>query len=302
MTKKYRAWQERALEWFERAAESESRVYTRQGLGNVLSAHASAFESPRTLTQERFIQFLIADGQLREVKLESEPVAHEGRSYAPYTRYAWGDASAYEMALSLKGRSYLSHAAAAFLHGLTPTPPGTIYANKEQSPKPPPRGPLTQEGIDRAFSRRARESNLVYTFEGVRIVLLSGKHSADLGVAEINDPNGIPLPTTGLERTLVDIVVRPSYAGGAAGILRAYTAARERVSVRALVGTLERLGHMYPFHQAIGFCMHRAGYPNEAVDRLRELGCSYDFYLEHAGSDLRYDAEWRIYYPASLAE
>ena len=46
------------------------------------------------------------------------------------------------MALSLRPRSYLSHASALVLQGLTEQIPGTIYVNQEQSAKASAAEPL----------------------------------------------------------------------------------------------------------------------------------------------------------------
>jgi predicted transcriptional regulator of viral defense system len=310
MTKPRTTWQRRALEFFEELAQSTQRVFTREQIGGVLADQGEEFKVPKSLTQQRFIDFLITEGELRVVKLTSEPVsakkaASSGEggppsSYSPFTRYTWRQASPYEMALSLRGGSYLSHASAVFLHGLTTQIARTVYVNKEQSPKPAPKGPLTQEGIDRAFTNSPRQSQYVYAFEGSRMVLLSGKNTGNLEVSEIPGPSKIPVSATKLERTLIDIAVRPAYAGGVFEVLAAYQGARGRASVATLLATLKRLGHMYPYHQAIGFYMQRAGYPQAQLDRVRALGLRYDFYLTYQMPRPQFDPEWRVYYPAGL--
>jgi hypothetical protein len=71
-------------------------------------------------------------------------------------RYHRGPFSPYELALSLKPGSYLSHGTAAYLHNLADRELGTVYANKEPSFKDS-EGTLTQPGIKRAF-RTNKES------------------------------------------------------------------------------------------------------------------------------------------------
>ena len=68
-------------------------------------------------------------------------------------RYVSDGASAFEVAQSLRGNSYLSHYTALFLHGLTENLPKVIYTNIElrksnnnNSPK------LEQANIDKAFA------------------------------------------------------------------------------------------------------------------------------------------------------
>lgn len=310
MAKRQQAWQRQALEFFDERAEQTQRVYTQEQIGRLLDENGTEFGVPRSLTRKRFVDFLIADGKLREVQLSAEPASPQKAarrapeempvSYAPFKRFVWDAASPYEMALSLRGGSYLSHASAVFLHGLTQQITRTVYVNKEQSPKPAPSGPLTQEGIDRAFTRPSRQSQYVYGFEGTRIVLLSGKNSGNLEVSEMVEPSGVPITVTKLERTLIDIAVRPTYAGGVFDVLAAYRGARERVAVGTLLATLRRLQHIYPYHQVIGFYMERAGYPAAQLERLMALGLQYDFYLANQMPRPQYDPKWRIHYPEGL--
>ncbi len=239
-------------------------------------------------TQE-FIGFLLEKTKLKRVVFPS-------RDYTDVVRYVWGEASPYQLALSLKRDSYLSHATALFLHGLTDQIPRTIYVNHEQSSKPQSNS-LSEESIHKAFSRKPRMSNYVYSYDGWQLTLLSGKSTGRLEVGTLSDPTGQPVDATKLERTLIDIVVRPAYAGGIYQILEAYKAAKERMSVNTLVATLKKLDYLYPYHQAIGFYMQKAGYEEERYMRLRKLGLHYDFYVAHAIPDPTYNSEWRLFTP-----
>jgi predicted transcriptional regulator of viral defense system len=109
---------------------------------------------------------------------------------------------------------------------------------------------------------------------------------------------GEALEVTKLERTLIDIAVRPVYAGGVFQVLEAYKSAEEKVSTNTLVATLKKLDYVYPYHQTIGFYMERAGYPESKWSRLLKLGTLFDFYLSHAlPKDREYDPKWRLFYP-----
>jgi len=47
--------------------------------------------------------------------------------------------------------------------------------------------------------------------------------------------------------------------------------------------------------------MEKAGYSESQWARLKQLGLSFDFYLDyHLPNDKKYDKGWRLYYPSSL--
>lgn len=269
----------------------KQRIYSRAELLREMYARREGWQLAKNTTTDQFIAFLLERGDLKEITIADQKYGHS------VVRYIWREATAFEVATSVKRRSYLSHGTAVFLHGLTEQVPKTIYANKEQSEKPRPEGGLSQDGIQLAFSRPQRVSKYVLKYEDWQIVLLSGKQTANLEVAVMPDAYGIPLAVTKIERTLIDIVVRPNYAGGVYQVLEAFRSAKDRVSIGVLVATLKKLDYIYPYHQAIGFYMQRAGYEPAKLDRIRSLGLQFDFYLAHGLSQTEYVPEWRLFVP-----
>ncbi len=246
-----------------------------------------------TVPVSAIVDLLIRESRLSIVKLTSE-------QYEAEQRHAWGTPSPFELALSLRGNTYLCHGTAVYLHGLLQDIPATFFVNKEQGPKEQ-FGKLSQEALDRAFASKPRQSNLAFSDEtGRRYVVIAGKFTNRLEVGEISGPGGEQLSATKLERTLLDITVRPIYAGGVHNVLEAYRSARERVSVNLLLATLKKLGHLYPYHQAVGFYLERAGYSPRDLALARRPGLAFDFHLTHGIKDRNYSKEWRLYYPRGL--
>jgi hypothetical protein len=274
--------------------KSKQRVYSEAQLAAILETQRGFWRLAQRTTTGEFIHFLQRQGKL---ETHTFIATKYGRVI---TRYSWGHASIYELALSVSTRGYLSHATAVSLHALTDLIPKTQYLNVEQSPKPAPAGTLTQRALDQAFSREQRQSNLTYEHDEWSVKIISGKNTHALGVEELVGPSQEPLRATNLERTLIDIVVRPAYAGGIFQVLEAYRTAKDRVSTNRLVATLKRLEYVYPYHQAIGFLMELAGYSETRYAMLRQLGLHFDFYLAHGLKKPQYSKMWRLYYPPGL--
>jgi hypothetical protein len=175
-----------------------------------------------------------------------------------------------------------------------------FYLNREQSAKPGNDDPLDQERMREAYSRPQRASRYRFSWRGYEFVLLSGKRTDKSDIIVKRGPHRLAVRVTNLERTLVDCVVRPGYAGGAHKVLDAFKRAKDEVSVRRLTSTLARLRHRYPHHQALGFYLERAGFDPKPLGALRRLGFEYEFYLAHGMKRTRFDDSWRIFYPDDL--
>lgn len=274
-------------------SQSSVRVYSEADFANLLRDKAREWKLAKSTTPLGLIYFLLDHGQLKQFELQS--------SYdRTITRYVWREASSLELALSIKSRGFLCHSTAVAVHNLADVDRQTIYLNAEQSAKPKRPVSLTQQGIDIAFSRHQRQSNLNYKYGDDSITIIAGKNTNQLGVETIVGPSSEMLRVTNLERTLIDIAVRPAYSGGLIRVLEAYRAARMRVGVDRLVTTLKGLNYVYPYHQAIGFLMQTAGYSEGAYSQFRELGLTYDFYLAHGIREPQYSKEWRIHFPKQL--
>jgi hypothetical protein len=247
-------------------------IYSRSQLAEVFSLNRADWRLRHFGGFGKTVRFLVENTPFCEFQLHSE-------RYGDKFRYAWGNCSPYRLGLSLKTAAFLSHGTAAHLHGLTKD---------------------LQESIDRAFQHVQRRSNYILSCNDWLFILLNGKNSGRLGVATVQSQEGFQVEVTDLERTLIDLTVRPSYAGGVRVVLEAYEQARPRVCVDKLFDYLQRLDYVYPYHQAVGFYMQHAGYSTAQISQLKGLGLGFNFYLTHAMKDPKFDLDWKIFYPTGL--
>tara|TARA_R110001599_G_scaffold64023_3_gene179198 strand:+ start:855478 stop:856365 length:888 start_codon:yes stop_codon:yes gene_type:complete len=219
-------------------------------------------------------------------------------------RYAKPHVPMLEVLQSLKQNSYYTHMSAMQVHGLINNFVKDIYINFEQ--RPHERGSLPEQSrIDAAFKGNPRKTNNIIQENDRDITMLNGMHTNLLGVEEqcvkvlTHEPANIRV--TNLERTLIDISLRPYYSGGVEEVLHAYKLARDNVNVTQLAKYLAKLNYVYPFHQAIGWYMEKAGYSDKQLKILRSRPKLRHFYLTHKMDKPFFDESWQIFVPSHMS-
>ena len=278
-------------EYFDSLAK---RIFLKKDIYQILAENHRSWGLRKTMSVDTFIDGLTKI-KLKEVKLTSPNYDNT------YTRFIWGkNIRIYQLGLSLRPQSYLTHHTAMHILGLTDQTPTTIYVNTEQSIKYDREGELEQGRIATAFKRKPRVSKYIFTYKHWNICCLSGINTKKLGVEEIKVFTDGELPVTNIERTLIDITVRPIYSGGCHEVLKAYKRAKDKVSIDSMIAMLKKIKYIYPYHQAIGFYMQAAGFSDSSLKPLRKIRMEYDFYLDYDMKKTKYSKEWRIYYPKNL--
>lgn len=278
-------------------------------IASILRKNASLWRLDSSQPQEE-VQRLIASGKARQfasstansilsflleakiVRKLSLPFPHRIEH-----RYVLGQVSNFAVIQSLDRKGYFSHLTALHLHDLTDEQPKFIYFNVEQQASGGD-GELTQDAVDRAFKLNPRVTSNFIKFNRVQIYKLNGRNTHQLGVVEIKHEScEAALRTTDIERTLIDATVRPVYSGGVAVVARAFEIARDRTSVDTIATYLRKLNYVYPYHQAVGFYLARAGFADNELSALRQFPLEIDFYLAHRMGATEHNKRWRLFVP-----
>lgn len=268
-------------------------VLTPEQIGEILEEHRQSWGLANSVTAGKFIAFLVKKTKLRgvEIKFPSTLIRN-------FYRYSWGEASPFAIASSLKPEFYFSHYTAMSAHQLTEQVPKIIYLTWQQPEKTRIIRPLEQKKIDWAFAQRPRISENIAPCNDHQICILYGMHTGSLGIIESEGPDGERIRVTNVERTLIDITVRPFYAGGVSEVLKAFKLAKDQVSINKLAVILKKIGYVYPYHQAIGFYLEKSGvYKESAIKIFRKMDMNYDFYVTYQMKDKVYSKDWRLFYP-----
>ncbi len=209
------------------------KIFELKAIRKIFKENHAFWRLAMSMSCNSFIDYLIKNAKLKKETFNF--------SYRPVVRYTWGDVLFYEQLLAIKPKSYFSHYTAMYFHGLTQQIPKTINITFEQDPKPRPKGKLVQSNIDFAFKCATRLSNNIAEIHGYTIRLLNGMHTGNAGVIDSVGYENENIQLTDIERTLIDIAVRPEYSGGPFEVLKAFKLAKDKVSVNRLSALLKKL-------------------------------------------------------------
>jgi predicted transcriptional regulator of viral defense system len=263
------------------------RTCKRKELYNIFLKMREKWNLASSVSSNTFIKYLTNEKILTEVALNF-PNRKE-------TIFIRDQINIYKVISAINNKGYFSHLTALHLNDLQLESPKVIYWNVEQFKKNPNSIITNQESITNSFKNKSRITNNICEHDDYKIYGINGMHTGNLGVIEIMGDR-----VTNIERTLIDIVVRPQYSGGVNNVLKAYKEAKGKVNLEDLMKYLDGIKFTYPYHQSIGFYFERAGYPFEFIKPFSEMEMNYDFYIDHQIQNSKYSEKWRLFYPSEF--
>ena len=266
----------------------EHRILSHTELQQVYRDNHASWNLPQSLSFAKFVEFAMEKGQLKKLRLEFP--------HRAVISFTWSDVALVDVIQAKYPKGYFSHLTAMQHHDLTEQNSTILCFNVEQQLTGGGTEP-SQLGIDRAFKGKCRVTKNIVKVGEQSVRLLNGRNTGAMGVESIHDESPTQTRITNLERTLIDITVRPIYSGGVYMVALAFENAKH-VSIPRLAKYLQRLNYTYPFQQAIGYYLDRTGrYSNVELQPIRELGVDYDFYLDYGLKKTDYVEYWRLHVP-----
>lgn len=266
-------------------------ILTKSEIESVLSENKKLWRLPISTTLTEFIEYLTDKRNILD------PV-HFGTKSRKQVRYIYRkkDIDADVLALSLYPNLHLSHYSAVVYHDLSLEIPKSIYISREKNKVKSEQPEIAQQDIDIAFTKPMRMTNNFLDYKKQRIYILNSVDSNELGIIERGNKR-----VTDIERTLIDITVRPNYSGGVYEVLNIFERAKKQISINRIITYLKKLNYSYPYHQSIGFYLEKSGYNNNALLFLeKSFPMKHSFYLTYNMKDVSYNNRWKIYHPKNF--
>lgn len=273
--------------WFD---DQESSFWSETRLREVFNTHRESWSLAKRTEYNQFRTFLYDNRVLHreEIKFpsKSEVVIYKGN---PTT---------FEKISSVTNSSYLSHITALFIHELTEQIPRHLYVTTPQKASSK-NIKLTQDQILESSSKAFKRSLNSIVYEEMLATALFGI-KIDGVRQKMNHTFFGSVYVSSLEKTLIDIAVRPEYSGGIDEVLNAYREAAGKFQPNDLARLLRKHKFLYPYHQTVGYYMEKSqAYKKMDLRIMSQPGITHKFMLVKGLSkeDCVYNERWKLYVP-----
>lgn len=203
----------------------------------------------------------------------------------------------YDIASTRSRKAYFSHYSALSINNLTIQLPKQIYLTLERPTLVIAKNSvILQKSVDFAFNKPPRITSNKRIYKTFAINFINGQNQNHIGIVPFRDDYEV----TDVERTLIDISVRPFYTGGVTQVLEAFRNAKKILDVEKIFEYYSNMNFKYPYHQVIGYYLEKAGYDKNSYNKFLSLPMELDFYLTYNILNLDYSEKWNLFIPKGL--
>jgi predicted transcriptional regulator of viral defense system len=177
---------------------------------------------------------------------------------------------------------------ALFLRGTIKKESKKVFLSKERSSSAIAEYNITQESIDKAFAKDGRITSKNSHISGKETVYIETGHYNNLGIDS-------SLGIADIERSLIDIAIRPHYYNSIDEIIDIFREVKGKLDIQKLKEYLEKMKFIYPYGQRIGYILEIAGYDKKQYQLFKNMNMEFDFYLQHGSKRVEFNNRWRLW-------
>lgn len=199
---------------------------------------------------------------------------------------------------------YLSHYSAMYFNEMIDQRPKDYFLTKEDATRAAQHsGNFNQEQVKLTFMKDARFTSYYFKFKKHKTYILEKQNLNQVGVIskKINHQDqSIVLRFTDVERTLIDSVISPHYAGGILTVVACFD--KMKIDLKKLLKIYKQYSPFYPYWQSIGLILEKTKGKNVAKDWRDQFSNQIQPFFIAKGyrNSWKKSPDWQVYHPEGL--
>ncbi len=198
----------------------------------------------------------------------------------------------YKFCNSLEKNSYFLMTTSLNLQNLSTYKNDFIFISKERKIRNSfDRVTLNQENIDKAFSKKPRQTNAHDKLGDFRIIMLETNNTSSY---EIINFKGFKISS--INRAFVEIISNIHYFQTSSKVVELFKPIKNKLNLEVIYKVIEKFDFVYPYYQLAGFYLEKIGYEKKCLERFYLKKTDLKFYTEKNKDKYVFDEYWNIYY------
>lgn len=235
-----------------------------------------------------FSKFLL---KLIDLGLQQHTVLIKGISKTRYTFDS--NLDVYAFVDSFEKYGFFSMNTALNIQGISNFKSDFIFYSNEQPPKDYYTNDilLSQENIDKAFSKDYRYTHKRAKYLDKSIVILNPKHTSEVGVIEYKG-----FKVSSINRAFVEMIVNLQYFKSFDIVVESFKSLKKDLNIDKIYHIIDEFEFIYPYFQLFGFALEKLGFKKNELNKFSDNIEDLKFYTQKSLEKYDFDTYWNIYY------
>ena len=198
----------------------------------------------------------------------------------------------YDFAYSLENKSFFPMFTSLNIQGLSNYRNNFVFISRERKERNNfISRSLTQDAIDKAFTRNPRRTKAHDVINGYNLVLLESNNTEGIGIINYNGYR-----VSSINRAFIEIISNIHYFISPNNVINAFKIIKNKLDIDEILKIIEKFDFVYPYYQLAGYYLEEIGFTKNELFKFYSKKSDLIFYTIKNKKKYEFNEYWNIKY------
>lgn len=198
----------------------------------------------------------------------------------------------YDFAYSLENKSFFPMFTSLNIQGLSNYRNNFVFISRERKERNNfISRSLTQDAIDKAFTRNPRRTKAYDVINGYNLVLLESNNTEGIGIINYNGYR-----VSSINRAFIEIISNIHYFISPNNVINEFKIIKNKLDIDEILKIIEKFDFVYPYYQLAGYYLEEIGFTKNELFKFYSKKSDLIFYTIKNKKKYEFNEYWNIKY------
>lgn len=198
----------------------------------------------------------------------------------------------YDFAYSLENKSFFPMFTSLNIQGLSNYRNNFVFISRERKERNNfISRSLTQDAIDKAFTRNPRRTKAHDVINGYNLVLLESNNTEGIGIINYNGYR-----VSSINRAFIEIISNIHYFISPNNVINEFKIIKNKLDIDEILKIIEKFDFVYPYYQLAGYYLEEIGFTKNELFKFYSKKSDLIFYTVKNKEKYEFNEYWNIKY------